>query len=174
MSCNIHNIAGSRYVSWLPSFSVEVTHTSILPGQQLRLQTSQLDNMVSNWHDQAKVRCGKIYCVYRHYHERLLCESGNCRRDTNGITIGWKATMSEMCGWEVIKFRISWCIFNLLFFLPWLCSLSQLRQVQAVFPNYPQSAILEDLRQTRSVDITIDNILEGRILPVSFSRYFQQ
>lgn len=79
---------GSRYVSWLPSFSVEVTHTSLMPGQQLRLiqaQTSQLDGM--------------------------------------------------------------------------------LRQVQAVFPNFPQQVILEDLRLTRSVDLTIDNILEGRLPP---------
>jgi len=44
----VNAVSGSRYVSWLPSFSVEVTHTSLLPGQQLRLQTqtSQLDNMV--------------------------------------------------------------------------------------------------------------------------------
>ena len=39
-------VSGSRYVSWLPSFSVEVTHTSLLPGQQIH-HTSQLDNMVS-------------------------------------------------------------------------------------------------------------------------------
>ncbi|KAK7500282.1 hypothetical protein BaRGS_00008505 [Batillaria attramentaria] len=83
---------GSRYVSWLPSFSVEVTHTSLIPGQQLRLlqaQTSQLDGM--------------------------------------------------------------------------------LRQVQAVFPNFPQQVILEDLRQTRSVDLTIDNILEGRLTATRIS-----
>lgn len=75
---------GSRYVSWLPSFSVEVTHTNLLPGQQAHAtQTSQLDNMA--------------------------------------------------------------------------------REVQVVFPNIPQSVIMEDLRQTRSVDLTIDNILEGRV-----------
>uniref|UniRef100_A0A2C9KM42 RING-type domain-containing protein n=1 Tax=Biomphalaria glabrata TaxID=6526 RepID=A0A2C9KM42_BIOGL len=75
---------GSRYVSWLPSFSVEVTHTNLLPGQQAHAtQTSQLDNMA--------------------------------------------------------------------------------REVQAVFPHIPQQVIMEDLRLTRSVDLTIDNILEGRI-----------
>ncbi|XP_076470742.1 E3 ubiquitin-protein ligase AMFR-like isoform X2 [Babylonia areolata] len=75
----------SRYISWLPSFSVEVTHTSLLPGQQLHLQTSQLDSM--------------------------------------------------------------------------------LRQVQTMFPNFPQQVILDDLRQTRSVEVTIDNILENRLQP---------
>ena len=43
-------IIGSRYVSWLPSFSVEVTHTQLLPQGGVRqpaLQTSQLDNMVT-------------------------------------------------------------------------------------------------------------------------------
>ena len=44
-------LPGSRYVSWLPSFSVEVTHTQILGnGMDLTLNpihTSQLDNMVS-------------------------------------------------------------------------------------------------------------------------------
>ncbi|KAK7115460.1 E3 ubiquitin-protein ligase AMFR-like isoform X2 [Littorina saxatilis] len=76
---------GSRYVSWLPSFSVEVTHTSLMPGQQLRIQTSQLDSM--------------------------------------------------------------------------------LRQVQMMFPNFPSQVILDDLRQTRSVEVTIDNILENRLQP---------
>ncbi|BFZ19181.1 hypothetical protein BsWGS_22220 [Bradybaena similaris] len=76
---------GSRYVSWLPSFSVEVTHTNLLPGQQAHAtQTSQLDNMA--------------------------------------------------------------------------------REVQIVFPNIPQSVIMDDLRLTRSVDLTIDNILEGRVI----------
>ncbi|CAG5122463.1 unnamed protein product [Candidula unifasciata] len=76
---------GSRYVSWLPSFSVEVTHTNLMPGQQAHAtQTSQLDNMA--------------------------------------------------------------------------------REVQIVFPSIPQSVIMEDLRLTRSVDLTIDNILEGRII----------
>ncbi|RUS76010.1 hypothetical protein EGW08_016215 [Elysia chlorotica] len=75
---------GSRYVSWLPSFSVEVTHTNLLPGQQAHAtQTSQLDNMA--------------------------------------------------------------------------------REVQVVFPNIPQPVIMEDLRITRSIDLTIDNILEGRV-----------
>uniref|UniRef100_A0A0B6ZKZ2 RING-type domain-containing protein n=1 Tax=Arion vulgaris TaxID=1028688 RepID=A0A0B6ZKZ2_9EUPU len=76
---------GSRYVSWLPSFSVEVTHTNLLPGQQAHAtQTSQLDNMA--------------------------------------------------------------------------------REVLTVFPSIPQSVIMDDLRLTRSVDLTIDNILEGRIV----------
>ncbi|XP_048254927.1 E3 ubiquitin-protein ligase AMFR-like isoform X1 [Haliotis rufescens] len=76
----------SRYVSWLPSFSVEVTHTNLLTGQQqARVSpTSQLDNMA--------------------------------------------------------------------------------RQVQAVFPNMPLATIVDDLGATRSVNLTIDNILEGRLV----------
>ncbi|XP_052061322.1 E3 ubiquitin-protein ligase AMFR-like [Mytilus californianus] len=77
---------GSRYVSWLPSFSVEVTHTQLLPHGGARLpalQTSQLDNMA--------------------------------------------------------------------------------RQVLSVFPHMPLSLVTEDLRNTRSVDFTIENILEGRL-----------
>ncbi|XP_041375159.1 E3 ubiquitin-protein ligase AMFR-like [Gigantopelta aegis] len=83
---------GSRYVSWLPSFSVEVTHTNLLPGQQTHIQTSQLDNMA--------------------------------------------------------------------------------RQVQQVFPSMPLTTILDDLRVTRSVDLTIDSILDGRLLapPATMNR----
>lgn len=36
-----------------------------------------------------------------------------------------------------------------------------------MFPNFPQQIILDDLRQTRSVEVTIDNILENRLQPVS-------
>lgn len=75
---------GSRYVSWLPSFSVEVTHTQLLPGTQPAMQTSLLDSMA--------------------------------------------------------------------------------RQVYQVFPNIPLNIINDDLRITRSVDQTIDNILDGRVV----------
>ncbi|KAL3860029.1 hypothetical protein ACJMK2_010202 [Sinanodonta woodiana] len=75
---------GSRYVSWLPSFSVEVTHTQLLPRtRQSVQQTSQLDNMA--------------------------------------------------------------------------------RQVLQVFPHMPLNLVLDDLRETRSVEFTIENILEGRL-----------
>ena len=37
-------------MSWFPSFSVEVTHTQLLPrARQAPIQTSQLDNMVRFW-----------------------------------------------------------------------------------------------------------------------------
>ena len=42
-----------------------------------------------------------------------------------------------------------------------------MRQVLQMFPNFPQQVILEDLRQTRSVEVTIDNILENRLQAVS-------
>lgn len=38
------------------------------------------------------------------------------------------------------------------------------RQVQQMFPRYPLSAIIADLQLSRSMEITIDNILEGRLL----------
>ncbi len=41
-----------------------------------------------------------------------------------------------------------------------------------MFPDYSFSVIVEDLRQTRSVDLTVENILEGRLLPTLPS--FQQ
>jgi len=91
MTNHFFHFDGSRYVSWLPSFSVEVTHTTILGNNALRqaVQTSQLDNMA--------------------------------------------------------------------------------RQVQGVFPTMPLATIMEDLHITRSVEMTIENILEGRVtVPPSF------
>ncbi|XP_046747934.1 E3 ubiquitin-protein ligase AMFR-like isoform X1 [Diprion similis] len=77
---------GSRYVSWLPSFSVEVTHNRIRGDISALAHTnSQLDAMA--------------------------------------------------------------------------------RQVQQLFPYYPRNVILEDLRGTRSIEITIENILDSRLLP---------
>lgn len=38
------------------------------------------------------------------------------------------------------------------------------RQVQQMFPRYPLSTIIADLQLSRSMEITIDNILEGRLL----------
>ena len=53
-----------------------------------------------------------------------------------------------------------------------MCS-SQVRQVSEVFPGLPPSVILDDLRITNSVEMTIDNIVEGRltVTPVS-SQFF--
>lgn len=39
------------------------------------------------------------------------------------------------------------------------------RQVQQMFPRYTLSAIIADLQLSHSMEITIDNILEGRLLP---------
>lgn len=38
------------------------------------------------------------------------------------------------------------------------------RQVQQMFPRYPMSAIIADLHVTRSLELTVDNILEGRLI----------
>ncbi|KAK8722279.1 hypothetical protein OTU49_012348 [Cherax quadricarinatus] len=79
--------AGWRYVSWLPSFSVEQSHTQLPRHHQANSQpasTSQLDNLA--------------------------------------------------------------------------------RQVQQMFPDVSYSHVLEDLRHTHSLEITIDNILEQRLV----------
>lgn len=89
-------IIGSRYVSWLPNFSVEVTHINAVLREhqivQTATHTSQLRNMA--------------------------------------------------------------------------------RQVQQMFPRYPLSTIINDLQLTRSMEITIDNILEGRLqIPPRFQNF---
>lgn len=38
-------------------------------------------------------------------------------------------------------------------------------QVQALFPQYPLAVLIRDLTETRSSDLTVDNILEGRLPP---------
>lgn len=35
--------------------------------------------------------------------------------------------------------------------------------MQLIFPHYPTNVLIENLRQTRSVNLTIENILEGAI-----------
>ncbi|XP_011142738.1 E3 ubiquitin-protein ligase AMFR isoform X2 [Harpegnathos saltator] len=73
---------GSRYVSWLPSFSVEVSHSRLRSNiSSLTHTNSQMDAMA--------------------------------------------------------------------------------RQVQQLFPHYPGNVILEDLRMTRSIEWTVENILDG-------------
>lgn len=43
------------------------------------------------------------------------------------------------------------------------------RQVQQMFPRYPISVIITDLQASHSMEITIDNILEGRLqIPARF------
>lgn len=41
--------------------------------------------------------------------------------------------------------------------------------MREVFPDMPQSLILEDLKVTRSVELTIDNIVDGRVVVPSVS-----
>lgn len=46
------------------------------------------------------------------------------------------------------------------------------RQVQQMFPHYPTSIIIADLQLSRSMEITIDNILEGRLqIPARFQNF---
>ncbi|KAK3526809.1 hypothetical protein QTP70_033549 [Hemibagrus guttatus] len=81
---------GSRIASWLPSFSVEVMHTTNILG------IAQVNNSQLN-------------------------------------------TMEGFC---------------------WLF---QAHQIQEMFPQVPYHLVLQDLQLTRSVEVTTDNILEGRI-----------
>lgn len=81
---------GSRFASWLPSFSLEVTHTPMTTrGGAVNFRTNQV--------------------------------TGNSQLD------------------------------------------SMAREVQSIFPQIPIGVILNDLRLTRSVEATTDNILEGRL-----------
>ncbi|KAG5894686.1 hypothetical protein JTB14_034734 [Gonioctena quinquepunctata] len=81
---------GSRYVSWLPSFSVEVSHVQAIRQNHIAASNSQLDAMA--------------------------------------------------------------------------------RQVQTLFPHIPLSTIIEDLRVTRSVELTIENVLESRLVAPAMFR----
>ncbi|KZC04470.1 PREDICTED: E3 ubiquitin-protein ligase AMFR-like [Dufourea novaeangliae] len=42
---------------------------------------------------------------------------------------------------------------------------AMIRQVQQLFPHFPRNVIQEDLRVTRSIDWTIENILDGVLVP---------
>lgn len=42
-------------------------------------------------------------------------------------------------------------------------SCHQAHQIQEMFPQVPYYLVLQDLQLTRSVEVTTDNILEGRI-----------
>ena len=45
----------------------------------------------------------------------------------------------------------------------------QAHQVQAMFPHMPLDIIMDDLRHTHSLEVTIDNILQGNISVPSVS-----
>ncbi|KAG8236856.1 hypothetical protein J437_LFUL017221 [Ladona fulva] len=89
-------VDGSRYVSWLPSFSVEVTHTQLLQfdDHPRPASTSQLDSMA--------------------------------------------------------------------------------RQIQQLFPRMPLHTLVEDLRDTHSIELTVENVLDGRLLPPPATLYHVQ
>lgn len=44
--------------------------------------------------------------------------------------------------------------------------------MQEVFPHIPRSIIVDDLRVTRSVEITLENIVEGHIVVPQVSRKY--
>uniref|UniRef100_A0A182PHA0 E3 ubiquitin-protein ligase AMFR n=1 Tax=Anopheles epiroticus TaxID=199890 RepID=A0A182PHA0_9DIPT len=83
---------GSRYVSWLPNFSVEVTHINnmLRPSETLPITAAAVGNHTSQVRNMA-------------------------------------------------------------------------RHVQEMFPHYPLSVLIGDLQISRSIEVTIDNILEGRL-----------
>lgn len=90
---------GSRYVSWLPTFSVEVTH---------------------------------INSVFRVGGPRLQATAAAAQAHTSQVR-------------------------------------NMAHQVQQMFPAYALATIIADLQQSRSMEVTIDNILEGRLpVPAAF------
>lgn len=100
---------GSRYASWLPSVSVEVSRAhSISIG--MTTGGGPVDNDAT----------------------ALLSEAGNVPN----------STLESMA-----------------------------HQVQEWFPHLPVSTIVEDLRISHSIDVTMENILDGRVSAPSHSRY---
>ncbi|XP_055538492.1 E3 ubiquitin-protein ligase AMFR-like [Wyeomyia smithii] len=90
---------GSRYVSWLPNFSVEVTHINSV----LRNEPSPRETAAANHTSQIR---------------------------------------------------------------------NMARHVQEMFPRFPLSTLIADLQISRSIEVTIDNILEGRLqVPARFQEF---
>ncbi|XP_053690401.1 E3 ubiquitin-protein ligase AMFR-like [Sabethes cyaneus] len=90
---------GSRYVSWLPNFSVEVTHINSV----LRNEPSPRETAAANHTSQIR---------------------------------------------------------------------NMARHVQEMFPHFPLSTLIADLQISRSIEVTIDNILEGRLqVPARFQEF---
>ncbi|XP_058458333.1 E3 ubiquitin-protein ligase AMFR-like [Malaya genurostris] len=90
---------GSRYVSWLPNFSVEVTHiNSVLRNEPIPRETAAANHT-------SQIR-------------------------------------------------------------------NMARHVQEMFPRFPLSILIADLQVSRSIEVTIDNILEGRLqIPARFQEF---
>ncbi|XP_058838910.1 E3 ubiquitin-protein ligase AMFR-like [Topomyia yanbarensis] len=90
---------GSRYVSWLPNFSVEVTHiNSVLRNEPIPRETAAANHT-------SQIR-------------------------------------------------------------------NMARHVQEMFPRFPLSTLIADLQISRSIEVTIDNILEGRLqVPARFQEF---
>lgn len=61
----------------------------------------------------------------------------------------------------------------ILSFIDYMISLIYDLQLLQMFPDYPMDALIDDLRETRSVDATVENILEGRLLPMQDYPSFQ-
>ncbi|XP_033373179.1 E3 ubiquitin-protein ligase AMFR isoform X3 [Parus major] len=133
---------GSRIASWLPSFSVEVMHTTNILGiaqasnSQLNVmccssvtQESCIDLYQKGCHKKKVGKLLKPLCIYRH------C-SGPC-----GVSLGAAVLV-------LTSVEAAYC---------------PAHQIQEMFPQVPYHLVLQDLQLTRSVEITTDNILEGRI-----------
>ncbi|OTF76745.1 E3 ubiquitin-protein ligase AMFR-like protein, partial [Euroglyphus maynei] len=91
---------GSRYATWLPSFSVEVTRPNIMD-----------------------------------------------------ININASVTRNEQTFPDYIQQQIDYMG----------------QQILECFPQFSLSSILDDLRNTRSIELTIENILDGRLRPINNS-----
>lgn len=80
------------------------------------------------------------------------------------LSVGLHITSSII---ELVIFLISFCwhTYQLpsIYYWYWLYCFLQAHQIQEMFPQVPYHLVLQDLQLTRSVEITTDNILEGRI-----------
>nr|CAD7447602.1 unnamed protein product [Timema bartmani] len=233
---------GSRYVSWLPSFSVEVTHTQLLRSDQAQpAQTSQLDAMARQTSPAFRisfvvgmssgsssissspspsldycysliisalsrlsqivmsssaamyssyVQPGANLCQVSSSHGRVKVRGGR-RSQSFVITSTRELTqfprynhyspyqyqprgvvVSEPGGYEPEGPG----------FIPdWYLGYSSRKRnypnshqglVQQLFPYLSLPTIVEDLRATRSVELTIENVLDGRVVapPPMFQR----
>ncbi|KAJ2938134.1 hypothetical protein O0L34_g3708 [Tuta absoluta] len=144
----ISSCTGSRYVSWLPSFSVEVTRVRAppTPPHQLQHMARQVQQLFPQYGltallgDLAATRSADL-TVNNILEGRL---PPPLVPDTPPPHPPPPAPAPQRTG-ELGCVRTA--------------------QVQQLFPQYGLTALLGDLAATRSADLTVNNILEGRLPP---------
>jgi len=99
----------------------------------------------------------KICATIRAWFMRFRCLTGPLETPLFPVyIISWSNSSKDDSYLGHIVFRLATCSL-------YCTSCLQARQVLQVFPHMPLNAVMEDLRVTRSVYFTIENILEGRL-----------